>query len=208
VQFSEWLHGHRPLFNSFQPKNMRQGQLHKILDTRPPHGNIETMKVCFQNMALAGVALLTAALLSGCATPYKAAGYGGGYTETVVTPDVFKVSFAGNWHTPDQRAKDFALLRAAELVRVHGFNYFAVTEENDAADVFSTASPGVYVPETPDFNKNAATRTSSYTPTPKSTYTKPTISLVVHGYKTKPADISTLDATALEASLREKYHLR
>ncbi len=50
--------------------------------------------------------------LSGCATSYQQRGFAGGYSETQLAPDVFRVNFEGNGYTSSERAQDFALLRA------------------------------------------------------------------------------------------------
>ena len=60
-------------------------------------------------------ALSLALVLSGCATAYQSNSLTGGYTDTQLAPDVFRVSFSGNAFTSNDRVQDFALLRAAEL---------------------------------------------------------------------------------------------
>ncbi len=69
--------------------------------------------------------------LSGCATSYQQKGFTGGYSETQLAPDVFRVNFQGNGYTSSERAQDFALLRAAELSLERGFRYFALLDETD-----------------------------------------------------------------------------
>ena len=56
-----------------------------------------------------------AAALLGCATAYQPQGLSGGFTETQLAPDVWRVSFSGNGYTKGERAEDFAMLRSAEL---------------------------------------------------------------------------------------------
>jgi len=65
-----------------------------------------------------------ALLLVSCATPYQHMGLGGGFTDKQIAPDVFKIHFRGNGYTPDKRAQDLAVLRAAELTLEHGYQYF------------------------------------------------------------------------------------
>lgn len=69
-------------------------------------------------LLIGGFSLL---LLEGCATSHQEKGFTGGYSETQLAPDVFRVNFAGNGYTSSERAQDFALLRAAELSLVHEF---------------------------------------------------------------------------------------
>ena len=62
--------------------------------------------------------------LVACATPYQHLGLGGGFTDKQIAPDTFKIHFRGNGYTPDKRAQDLAVLRAAELTLEHGYQYF------------------------------------------------------------------------------------
>ena len=57
--------------------------------------------------------------LTACQTPYQADGWfkSGGYSEMPTGPDSWRVEFRGNENTEMERAKDFSLLRAAELCR-------------------------------------------------------------------------------------------
>ncbi|MCC6301918.1 MAG: hypothetical protein IT489_03850 [Gammaproteobacteria bacterium] len=65
--------------------------------------------------------------LSGCATPYKTSGLGGGYSEGWLAYNVAYVNFQGNGYTDRQRANDFARLRAAELAIENDYEYVAFT---------------------------------------------------------------------------------
>ena len=56
-----------------------------------------------------------AILLSGCASSYKPNSIFGGFDETMLSPDTFRISVSGNAFTSGGRVYDFALLRAAEL---------------------------------------------------------------------------------------------
>jgi hypothetical protein len=60
------------------------------------------------------------AFLCSCATPYKSNGIAGGYSDTALAPDVYRISFQGNGYTSRDRAQDFAVLRAADLTLSHG----------------------------------------------------------------------------------------
>jgi len=65
-------------------------------------------------------------LLTACATGYQSSGFTGGFKDTQLAPDVFRVSFSGNGFTSSDRVQDFALLRAAELTLANDARYFAV----------------------------------------------------------------------------------
>ena len=67
-------------------------------------------------------------LLSGCATTYQPQGFSGGFTETQLDTNVFRVSFRGNGYTSAERAEEMALLRSAEVAMKNGFTHFAVVD--------------------------------------------------------------------------------
>ena len=74
-------------------------------------------------------ALVLSLFIAGCATGYSESGFRGGYEETQLSPDVFRVSFKGNAYTSMDRAADFTLLRSAELALENGFPYFIIVDE-------------------------------------------------------------------------------
>jgi hypothetical protein len=81
----------------------------------------------FRNAACAALLALTA-----CATPYQSKGVLGGYSEKKIDDGVYQVEYKGNNYTDAQMARDFALLRAAELAHLSGYRYFVIrnTESN------------------------------------------------------------------------------
>jgi hypothetical protein len=93
--------------------------------------------------------LLFAALLlplAGCYTSYAPKSFwnGGGFSETMMAPDVAQISFKGNDYSGDERAGDMVLLRAADSALEHGFPYVAVdgVQMSDSASTIFT--PGYY----------------------------------------------------------------
>ena len=68
--------------------------------------------------------------LTACATPYQKSGLGGGFIETQLSQNVWKINFNGNQFTKMRRATDFCLLRGAELALENGYKYFTVLNEN------------------------------------------------------------------------------
>jgi len=73
--------------------------------------------------------LVISCSLAGCATPYKSYGFAGGFSETQLDTNVFRVSFSGNGYTPAERAEDLALLRSAELTLKNGYTHFVIIDE-------------------------------------------------------------------------------
>lgn len=72
-----------------------------------------------------------AAAFSGCATGYCARGFRGGYSEIMVNPDSFVVTYSGNGFTSSEDAIRYTLLRASELTIQNGYNYFIILNSAD-----------------------------------------------------------------------------
>jgi TPR repeat protein len=150
-------------------------------------------------------------VLAGCATPYQTDdGFLGGFSETQLAPDVFRVFFRGNGYTSGDRSQDFALLRAADLCLQHGFTCFAVLDESESTDESSYTTPGhAYTTGSAYSSGNTATYSgyTTYTPTQTHTFYKPRSGLLIRGFTTKPEGPFTFDAAFLQQSLRQKYNL-
>jgi hypothetical protein len=87
-------------------------------------------------IAIAGVILL-----AGCATPYQPKSFTGGFSETQLSENTFRVYFRGNGYTGEERAEDFTLLRSAQLAEEHGFSYFIIVDENSASSLAAASTP-------------------------------------------------------------------
>lgn len=173
------------------------------------------------------LALVLIVILSACSTTYHPMGLTGGYSDSRLAPDIYRVAFYGNAYTANERVKDLALLRAAELTVQQGFKYFSVVEENNYAKVTSHTTPGhinttaqgsSYDSGTLHLNSYGGTYSgtstayvnanTTYTP-PQTHYSyKPRTELVVRAFQTKPDDTFTFDAEFLRRSLREKYRVK
>lgn len=79
--------------------------------------------------------------VSACATQYQRQGFSGGYTETQLDNNVYRVSFRGNGYTSAERAADFNLLRCAELTLQNGYKYFAVVEGREGTNYSTYTTP-------------------------------------------------------------------
>jgi hypothetical protein len=82
-----------------------------------------------------------AALLSACATPYQPQGFAGGYTETQLDRNVFRVTFKGNGYTSRERADEMALLRSAQLALLHGFTHFVIVDGRSSTQYGAFTTP-------------------------------------------------------------------
>jgi len=157
---------------------------------------------------------LTLVLLSfavGCATPYQSTSFRGGYSDTQLAPDVFRVYFRGNGYTAMERAQDFALLRAAELAQSHGFSCFAVVDESSSTSVQTFTTPGQsYTSGSGMVTGNFVTYSGQTMYYPGQTYTfhKPRTGLLIKCFTEKPEHIYTFDAAFLVHSLKQKYRLK
>jgi hypothetical protein len=98
------------------------------------------------SVALAA-ALVLAAGLSACisATPYQPVGHGnatsGGYSETRIEPNRWRVDFAGNSMTSRETVEGYLLFRAAELTLQNGDDWFAMVDRQTDARQRSYVQP-------------------------------------------------------------------
>ena len=84
------------------------------------------------------MALLASAMLvvAGCATEtaYRPATGSGferaGYSDRMIEPNRFMVSFAGNSYTSRDTVERYLLYRAAELTVQQGYDYFILSDRN------------------------------------------------------------------------------
>jgi hypothetical protein len=156
-------------------------------------------------------AITAAMFVSGCATSYQSTSFTGGYSETQLAPDVFRVYFRGNGYTSGERAQDFALLRAADLCSQHDFAYFAVLDENSSTSTSAVTTPGyAYTTGSAYAYGNSATYNGYTTYSPGQTFIihKPRAGLMIRGFQTKPDGIYTFDVAFLQKSLKQKYHIQ
>lgn len=91
------------------------------------------------------LSLTVALAIAGCASPYKTEGFGGGFSETQLEKNVFRVSFRGNGFTSPERAEEFALLRSAELTIDHGYTHFAFIDSRSRESQSAYTTPTQYV---------------------------------------------------------------
>jgi hypothetical protein len=145
-----------------------------------------------------------ALMLAGCATSYQSKGLMGGYSETQIAPDVFRVSFGGNGYTSGERAQDFTLLRAAELTLQHGFRYFVIVDEKNTTKVSISTTPG-YAYTSGSFYRGRYVSSSVYSPPTVHASERPQSGLLINCYVEKPALNNVLDADFLQKSLTRKY---
>lgn len=151
-------------------------------------------------------------LLAGCATGYQARGFSGGFTETQLDTNVFRVTFNGNGYTAGDRAADFALLRCAELTLQRGYTHFAVVDaRSDVTASTYTTPKQTYTTATVNAYGNMAQGSAQTYTTGGQTFTAHMPSstntiLLLHG---KPDNgLFAFDAQFIYMSITQKYGIK
>ncbi len=147
--------------------------------------------------------------LFGCATSYKPEGYGGGFNESQLDTNIFKVSFRGNGWTHIERAEDLALLRSAELTLKNGFSHFIIVDGQTREERRTYTTPSQsYTTANATTSGNSAyglAQTTTYGGQTHSS-SRPTTTNTIMCFKDKP-DIEghVYDAKFICNSLGQKY---
>jgi len=147
-------------------------------------------------------------IISACATSYQSTGFTGGYTETQLDENVFRVSFSGNGYTGIERAADFSLLRSAELTLLHGYEYFVIVDSENTSRTYTQTTPVTSNTTANIYSTgNSAFGTATTTTSGGQSYniTKPASSNVIVLLKERPADTFSYNARFLYNELRAKY---
>lgn len=178
------------------------------------HVLLRGMKSCFPIYIFPYCRLIlgTAAAfcLSSCATSYRPLKNGEGFTDSQVSADQFRIGFQGNGETSLERAYDLALLRAAEVTRGHGFNYFAVVDVTNTSSVQAYTARQIVHIDTPTarapvLGSIGSTQSGKLVRLEQpSLYCEPGTTLSLRCFATKPEKTFAYEASALEQSLRRK----
>ena len=91
-------------------------------------------------------------VLSGCATGYKPNGFigNGGFEDVELAPNYFRVTFRGNEKTSKERATDFTLLRASDLMLERNCPSFVVVKSSE-----EVRKGSLFIPQTQTTYSNA-----------------------------------------------------
>jgi hypothetical protein len=151
------------------------------------------------------------ALLFGCATAYKPHGMSGGFTETQLDTNVWRVSFRGNEYTKGERAEDFALLRSAELALANGFTHFAFSSSRTSTEVSSYTAPLIATTSGSSNvygNRISGSSTTEFSGGNTTFISRPTANNVVVMFKERPnIGAMVYDAIFICNSLGKKYEV-
>lgn len=147
--------------------------------------------------------------LAGCASAYKPEGFGGGFSETQLDTNVFRVSFRGNGYTRTESAEELAMLRSAELTLKNGFTHFVVIDSQSRKRYSTYTTPAQsYTSANVTAYGNSAYGTANTTTYGGQTFliSKPSTANTIMCFKEKP-DIQGLvyDAQFLCNSIGKKY---
>lgn len=156
---------------------------------------------------------LAVLIISGCATAYQKDGFSGGFNETKIAPNAWRVTFAGNGYTSRTKAEDFTLLRSADLTLQSGFQYFAIVGSNsDMSTVSSWTAPTTSTTNvTANRYGNTVTGTGTTTNYGGNTFliSKPSSSNTIVMFKTEPQGHGMIyDAKFLCDSMGSKYQIQ
>ncbi len=85
--------------------------------------------------------IVTVLSLTSCATTYQKKSFTGGFSETQIGENVWRVNFEGNGYTSRERADDLTLLRCAELTLLTGYSYFKLVDSKSYTEEESYTTP-------------------------------------------------------------------
>jgi hypothetical protein len=91
-------------------------------------------------MRKTAAACIFALALGACATGYHPDGFTGGYSETQLSADIWQINVIGNGYTSTQRARNIAMLRAAEITLRAGRQRF-VLMGGDVSQQYAGSTP-------------------------------------------------------------------
>lgn len=149
--------------------------------------------------------VFAASLLGACATPYQAQGVAGGFTETQLDRNVFRVTFGANAYTSAQQAEEMALLRSAEVALKHGFTHFVINQGKSSAE-YSTYTTPTYSDTTLSSRRGRAYASTTTYGGETRVSAWPTTTNTITCFKGKPNVAGVVyDAKFVFNSLSQKY---
>ena len=150
--------------------------------------------------------LALAASTSACATAYGELGglMDDGVAADRLTADTFRIRSRGNEMSEPGMIEDYAMLRAAETVRMACMTHFVVLDGADRTEVSETVHPESWsktVEEKVIDGKKQKVVTREYTPGYTSTSVRPGQDLVVRGLVVRPGEPAPEEAVAADEVL-------
>jgi hypothetical protein len=146
--------------------------------------------------------------LAAC-TPYTSSGLLGGFSETQLAPNVWKVNFQGNGATSTERVSDFVLLRSADLTLQNGFTHFALADARAGSTTaaFTTPVTATTTGSSTRFGNHVyGSSTTTYSGGQTYFVSYPSANNTIVMFKGQPTDVSAaFDAAFLCESIGKKY---
>lgn len=141
----------------------------------------------------------------GCSTPYQQKDFFGGFSETQLDTNVWRIRFNGNAFTSQDRVRDLSLMRACELALSTGYSYVAVISDKDQvekseAQIGSTSYSGTATCA----GGTCSAIVNSYPPS-KIPFTKYGSEQLVAFFRDRPENLFVIDARMSYRSLSSKY---
>jgi hypothetical protein len=151
-------------------------------------------------------------LLTACATTYQPESFSGGFNETQLDKNVFRISFKGNGFTKADRAEDMALLRSAEISLKNGFSHFAIVDGKSASEfgTYTTPAQSTTTGSVSTYGNTAYGRANTRTTGGQSfLINKPSTTNTIVCFESKPeGNFFVYDAQFVFNSLSQKYGLK
>ncbi len=160
--------------------------------------------------------LVLATMVSGCATTYHRQTWTGGYSDTKIQDDIFRVEFAGNAYVSRGKVEDFALLRCAEVTLENGYKYFVILDAKSETQTGAYTTPAtahtygtVYGTDYGGGYGGSYSGTTYVTGGQTYMFSKPSSSNMIKCFKERPENIPTLvfDAEQIKDNLKKQYKL-
>jgi hypothetical protein len=154
--------------------------------------------------------LVVVLILNACATSYQTTGLTGGYSESQLDENIFRVSFKGNGYTSPEKAADFTLLRSAELALEHGFHFFSIIDSDSYSKEATYTTPTTSTTTVNVYGSgNYAYATANTTTHGGQTYkfSKPRSTNTIVCFKEKPKNGFSYNANFIFESLAAKYRI-
>lgn len=140
-------------------------------------------------------------MLVGCTTAYKPDGFSGGFSETQLDQNTWKVTFRGNGYTHADQASDLSLLRAADLTIQNGFTHFGIIDSKSDSEISSYTAPSTS--QTSYYGTHAVTQHFGGN---TSVNSKPSATNTIVMFKGKPDSQGMIyDASFICQSIGAKY---
>ena len=118
-------------------------------------------------------------ILSNCSTPYQKNSFAGGYKDTQLSPNTFKVTATGNGFTSLDKVQNIVLMRASELTIDNNYDVFEIIKTNARINSSIVSTPGQTITtHIPGQAPSSATYCGYI-----STIKRPTADIVVKMYK-------------------------